>query len=400
MSTKSVVANIALVVVTLLVAVGVGEATIRIMKPIPPGIYEPDSAALYRLVPGSRKINRGRGAPFNIDINADGYRGPAVRPKSSVRRIAVFGDSFIAAEFSRLPETFVEQLRTVAKAKAGDSVETINVGVAGYGPDQTLLRMRADLERFKPDVAVLALFPFNDFGDLLRNKLLALDASGALVPRGGRLTDSMATEFTRASHPSGLRRLQLVRFIERELETRRRRGQTRTRPPLLEFTRRALRTNDSTLAVYDNRANSLVGYEVFRDEYDADIAVSPESKGAARKIPLMGAVLRAISEEAARAKVPLVVLIIPAPEDNCPTFERHADSASFPTYARSRLTDTAERLSREAGITTINLWEPFLASNACTLYLGRGDNHWNAAGQALAARVVADTLAAHGWLKP
>lgn len=378
-------------------ALVIAEVAVRIIAPLNNSIYEPDSIALYRLAAGSRKVMRRRDPPVLVEVDSQGFRGRDFAPRTSARRLAVFGDSFIAAEFSSLEETFVEQLRLRVGEQLQDSVEAINVGVAGYGPDQSLRRMSRDLARLSPDLIVLAVFPFNDFGDLLRNKLLRVDSAGALVDRGGRLSPSWSAELSSTAHPSGWRRSLIVRHLERALEERERAQRARARGPLEEFTAKALRVNDSTYVAAANLADSLVGNETFRDEYDADIAIRPDAPSARYKVALMGATLRAIRDEAARRNTPLLLVVIPAPEDICPGYARHADSTAYPTYVRSRLTDVTERLAHDAGIAVVNLWPAFSAANPCTLYFAKDDNHWNAAGQALAARVVADSTRAHGW---
>jgi hypothetical protein len=42
----------------------------------------------------------------------------------------------------------------------------------------------------------------------------------------------------------------------------------------------------------------------------------------------------------------------------------------------------------------IDLWEPFRAAGACSLYYHGGDLHWKPAGEAIAVRLLADSLRA------
>ncbi len=381
-----------------LVAMAMAEVAVRATDREPAAIYERDSTFLYRLVPGSHKYTPLLGRRVYVEVDSFGFRGAEITLRSPALRIAVFGDSFIAGEYSPLAETFVDRLRVEVRRHLRDTVETVNLGVAGFGPDQSLLRMRREFERLKPDLAIIALFPMNDYGDFLRNKLFALDSAGALIPRGGQLSDSMTAVFEETARPTGWRRSHLARMAARSIQGRYQRWRPRAGPPVLEFTRKALSAGDSTLAAYDVRADTLVGREIFRDEYDADIAITPTSRTAVREVALMAATLRAMRIEAERAGVPLVVIVIPGVEDVCLTNERHIDSASFPTYDRRRLTDTAERLAREAGLPVLNFWDPFTAAGSCSLYWGRSDNHWNTKGQALAARLLADTLSARHLL--
>ncbi|MCB9851865.1 MAG: SGNH/GDSL hydrolase family protein [Phycisphaerales bacterium] len=113
------------------------------------------------------------GATGRIDyaINEYGFRGPApIVPKpAGVVRIACLGDSFTFGEGVRYEDTWPVVLgkRLNASRPVGsDAYETLNAGVQGYGLLDCLLWYGIRIEKFDPDVIVLAFF----MNDLMETK--------------------------------------------------------------------------------------------------------------------------------------------------------------------------------------------------------------------------------------
>jgi hypothetical protein len=114
------------------------------------------------------------------NTNAVSFRGPNIQDKSGVR-IIVYGDSNIFARFSNLEDTFPYQLEHALKGLTKRSIEVLNAGVPGFGPDQSLLRFEEEVEIYKPDIIVFHVFADNDWGDLIRNRLVVRDSQGRLM---------------------------------------------------------------------------------------------------------------------------------------------------------------------------------------------------------------------------
>jgi SGNH hydrolase-like domain, acetyltransferase AlgX len=74
------------------------------------------------------------------------------------------------------------------------------------------------------------------------------------------------------------------------------------------------------------------------------------------------------------------------------------DRAAFPEYEPSRLSAEAAAAGRRQGLPVVDLFGPFLEAGADRLYYTHGNDHWNAAGQDLAARLVAERVVSEGWL--
>jgi hypothetical protein len=395
-------ANAALVVGATLVPLAGIEVGLRLAGTVPPSMYEADSTLLYRLVPGGRKTfthaAANGGARIRVAINAEGYRGPLLRPKGSARRVVVYGDSFIAGEFADDSATFVRMLERDLSART--PTEVVNAGVIGYGPDQAYLRMQAELPRLEPQVAVLAIFADNDMGDLVRNRLFRLRPDSSLEYHRVTLHPILERALTALAHPSGWRRLHLVRWVERKrhpdagtLPATRAKGKE---PPfsLAGYTEWAM--FHATRQFDDTRANPDTVLDLLGDSYDVDVSATPDAPSARYKVALMDRLLAAMQGDLARRGVPLVLVIIPSPLDACERYDVRVDTVRYPRYERRRISGTIDSLAARHGMRRLDLWTPFRASGACDLYYRGGDLHWKANGQALAARLLTDSLRAWG----
>jgi hypothetical protein len=134
--------------------------------------------------------------------------------------------------------------------------------------------------------------------------------------------------------------------------------------------------------------------DFFGDSYDIDVAATPEAPSAQYKVALIDRLLGAMQRDFAGRNTPFVVVIIPSPIDICETYDVKIDPVKYPRYERRRITATVTAAAARHGIRHIDLWTPFRANDPCGLYYRHGDLHWNDKGQAFAARLLADSLAA------
>jgi hypothetical protein len=133
------------------------------------------------------------------------------------------------------------------------------------------------------------------------------------------------------------------------------------------------------------------------DYYSAAVSLTPESAAARYEIALMQGVLRRMRDVAARNGVPLVFLFIPHPFDVTDHYDDwKVDRKRFPQYDGRNQVAPLEDIARKMDVPFVSLYDPFRAADANTLYFHGGDDHWNAAGQAMAARIMADYLIARG----
>ena len=391
--------NLLLVAGGLVIGLLLGETGLRVLSPTYPSVYQPDSTLLYRLVPSSRKVfvrdPANGGQRVLVKINSLGFRGDELRPRAPGKRIAVYGDSFIEAEFSSLENTFAKRLERELDG-GSDSVEVVNAGVVGYGPDQESLSIPGGMARLHPDIIVLAVYAGNDLGDLVRHKIYRLGPRGSLARNNYHLSPRIETLLRRASSPTSIWRSDLYRLAQRAMDRR------STRPAACRFGAPArhsgperleetLQAVDSEYRAYVEEGNNEVT-NIFCGRYDADVALMPGAPSARYKVALAEAVLAEIKRNVESRGATFVLLIIPSPVDVCDRYEVRVDRAKFPQYAPSHLTDVFEGIARRQGIRHLNLYAPFRARDACGLYFAHRDDHWNDEGQRVAAELTARLL--------
>jgi hypothetical protein len=121
----------------------------RLLDGRPDSLFEFDAALGWKPTPS--------GVTPEARINAQGARGArdyAPRPAAGVRRIALFGDSFVFA--TEVPDDHAWP--SLVEAAFAD-LELANFGVPAYGPDQAYLRFLALRASLEFDVAVLGISP-------------------------------------------------------------------------------------------------------------------------------------------------------------------------------------------------------------------------------------------------
>jgi lysophospholipase L1-like esterase len=356
-------------------------------------IYQSDDVLLFKLVPGSHKIfsrapgNGGDKIP--IRINSQGFRGDELSASSGDARVVVYGDSLIEAEFSSLENTFVQQLQLRLEQQRGTRVQVINAGVVGYGPDQVLLKMERELKMLHPDLTIVTLFTHNDFGDLVRNRIFSLDEHGELLRNHYALNGLERWLLGHAAFPAGIYRLRVVQSLMRLAWIISESGH----PGSGDYVDQALRQSYDE---YRTAGSEHTAVGLFRDHYDADLAVAPDSASARYKLALMEGILRQMRAVTAARHVPLLLLIVPSPIDVCGSYDYAVDPKQYPLYRHSRLSDDVESIAERNGITYLNLFRPFSDANADDLYFRFGDDHWNDAGQRVAAELVSTFIVARG----
>lgn len=99
-----------------------------------------------------------------VTVNERGYRGRALRvPRApGLTRAVVLGDSIAFGLDVGDEETFSSQID-----RRDNGIEVANLGVQGYGPDQSLLVLEREGLRLEPDIVVLAFCLANDFADVM-----------------------------------------------------------------------------------------------------------------------------------------------------------------------------------------------------------------------------------------
>jgi lysophospholipase L1-like esterase len=107
-----------------------------------------------------------------VEVNADGYRGPALDPSHARFRILALGDSCTFGTPLSERHPYARVLERALEAR-GHEVEVVNGGVEGYSPDDVLARLD-ELRALRPQLVTLYI----GWNALYRDSFLD-DARGA-----------------------------------------------------------------------------------------------------------------------------------------------------------------------------------------------------------------------------
>jgi hypothetical protein len=316
-------------------------------------------------------------------------------------RVVVYGDSFVLATLTELEETFPKQLETKLSSALHRPVEAINAGVVGYGPDQVSLRFEDEITTLHPDLAVVAIYAGNDFGDLMRNKIYRLGPNGELIQNHYRLSSRQIADFP--DKPWEVPWSMLVRGVQHLVkpadppghEAPWRRGRERPEDQLKRY------LNKSRLEYkFRGTATKAEVDNLFGDTYNADVAFTPDASSSEYAVRVMEGVMVRIGSLAAARGLPVLFLIIPAGLDVCPGSEAAwvEVAAAYPAYRPDGLTSLLSEIARRNHLEYVDLFRPFDAACSRALYFKR-DGHWNSEGQALAADLVASHVVAQKMVR-
>ena len=138
--------------------------------------------------------------------------------------------------------------------------------------------------------------------------------------------------------------------------------------------------------------------DLFADTYNADVGLTPDTPSARYATVLMDRVLVRIAHVAASHGVPVLFIFIPAATDVCtgPQWSGWARAvAAYPGYRRDGLTTVLSRMAERSGFEYLDLFRPFETAGASSLYFSK-DQHWNPAGQELAAELAKNHIITRG----
>jgi SGNH hydrolase-like domain, acetyltransferase AlgX len=373
------------------------EGALRILYPymVDRSAYQLNADYLYTVKPGiSKEFVREDSNGGNVIVwrtNKDSFRGEELDSSAARPTIIVYGDSNIQARFSESENTFAKKLQSYLQRDHGLSTQVLNAGVVGFGPDQSVIRMSGELARYHPDIVVIHLFADNDFGDLVRNQLFEI-SSGRLTRRKSREDIASAIISQERSFRERVAGLLIVRMSRELLGINTRAPTERWDDEKIDKARYRDRILAASQAEYFSYLTE--GPPSVEDHYDIDIAVNPDSESSQKKIALMRAILREARQVTRANGVELMVVIQPSVVDLTQNLDYldYSYLDGFPQYRRDRLSSILEEICLLEGISYVNLFSAFLENNPEELFFHSQDNHWNEAGQDLAARRTASHI--------
>ncbi len=364
-------ANLALALAAILFALLVGEAGVRLLTRTPPALLVTDPVVGKRFLPGfaGRVFVAECGCEVELRFDREGLRGadrPYAKPPG-VKRVALVGDSMVAAVATAEERTLARRLEAQLRASASRATwEVMNAGVSSSSTGSELALYREVLARYAPDLVVVLFWAGNDLADnsyeLTRAPRLYFD-----LDESGRLR-----QLPFAPRASGL-----AAWLDRW----------------------------SRLYVWQKVAvrQALAGLRTARGLEPVELVYAePEPAPVARAWAITAALLRALREETAARGAALAVVLAPAApqlyDDLWAELAERARRAGVPLDRRHP--DLRLRaLAAEAGIPFLSLTPVFAAAaprHDSTLaaeqlfYAGR--YHWNDAGNARAADAIRELV--------
>jgi hypothetical protein len=298
-----------------------------------------DPRILYRVKPHSRH-----------DMNQYGYRDRDFSKKrmpDGPIRVLFLGDSFVMGLNVSPEQTWPKALEQVL----GSGFEVMNLGVAGYGPDQSLTQLEDEALAFDPDAVVLGIFAANDFADIKKNRIYSVDTDGKLVRNLSNPVSEVVSPF----------------LLVQRFQTLFGNG------PLNEEQQREIYTT------------------LFRDTYD--VMKNPSNSFSQKKIALMRAVLHEFASILAEREIPFLVALAPLA---C-TIDETPWCVNQALEHRGRFIneDIVANLCDELGIRYVHLGPDLLDFALAGEKLYSGDQHFTSLGSQRAARLVANALQLH-----
>ena len=362
------------------------EWSLSTWLPLGAPIVRLDETLLHRNRSNARSLlilDRANGGDWiRLRTNSIGLRGGELRPRAGQLRLAVYGDSFVFAGNAQEEDTFVHRLEVELSERLGKDVEALNAGVTGFGPDQALLKLEEDLSELAPDLVVLCLCAHNDHGDLVRNRLFETMESGGLLRLHPAL-DPALTETQRKSDAVSAGWI-LPRLFAALVDA----GAAHDAPYLTWYLRAARREHLEATGGGLPTVHSL-----FKDYWDADLALEPDSASALHKERLMAGVLERFRSVCEEGSTPLFALVVPSALDAATNHPIAVDPALYPGYERRALTDALVRSLDHAAIDHVDLFDALSAHGGDWAFHLVGDFHWSPRGQAVAAQAVGEAIA-------
>jgi lysophospholipase L1-like esterase len=369
----------------------------RVPHPVFGWVLEP--RASYRntfLVDAPRVTYNSRGWR---DVEHDFEKPPGVF------RILVLGDSFMEAYSVELNEAFHRRIAGLAKAD-GLNVETINLGVGGYGTLQQYLVFREVGRRYDPDLVLLGFHPAND----VRDNSIALErlvTEGLKVDSRPFLAMSSTVDWT-ITQPDfeGARHRYIVAKARRDSFPQRLVRQYASIRATGDAINK-IRNFGRSQTVGDGQALGNEQLTVRNDIYPTDptnypVSFCKEPPEVTSAWAATSRILDRLETEIRQTGAEFAVFSVPAIQNVSPGAIRlkwiRPDDPSRLCLAEAPSHRRLKTVLDELGVHFINLLPALREAHSKNAWLYGADFHWNAAGHELAAETVSEYLEAHNMV--
>jgi hypothetical protein len=390
MSTNSSwIKNIALAGASIAVTLALAEGALRVAGFSYPNFWQPDPLTGSVLRPGMEGWQRDEGRAY-VKISAQGLRDRehTIAKPAGTYRIAVLGDSYAEAMQVDVERTFWSLLPKRLEScgfAPGKRIETLNFGVSGYGTGHELLTLRERVWPYAPDMVLLAFFPGND----VRNNSKALEGERGRAYFS--LKDGKLYLDTAFRHDP--------EFVEKQRISSHRALLQESR--IYQLLRR-VRAGDIAQHFHNAPVAAALasGDKLTEPGLDEQVFVQPREPKWQEAWEITDRLVLAAGEETRQHSARFVLAILSTPGTVYPNAQmraRYADSLGVKSlfYPEERL----RRLGTEHGFDVLAL-APEMQRRADEKHVflhgfentRPGFGHWNEAGHALAAELIAAEL--------
>jgi hypothetical protein len=181
-------ANLALLVIVVVVSFGIGEILARVvfkntvLFPRYHSAVQYDKYTLRRMRPDTTFWHTSPDGSWEFRINAQGFRDDhdyAHAKSPGTLRVLVLGDSHTVGFEVAQEATFAAVIERYLQLR-GVHAEVLNTGISGFGTAEQLAFLEAEGVRYEPDVIVLGFFA-NDYDDAVRSNLFGVEGGRLVV---------------------------------------------------------------------------------------------------------------------------------------------------------------------------------------------------------------------------
>ena len=147
--------------ISLVISLSISEIVLRYKIPLQTGTsyyYRvPDQKLGWRLKKNTRYLNKLKEETTIVSYNSRGWRDRehAITKPIGVKRVLLLGDSFLEAYSVNFEDSFTYLLEEKLNRTAASKIESINLGVGGYGTLQAQLAYHYEGAQYSPDIVLL-----------------------------------------------------------------------------------------------------------------------------------------------------------------------------------------------------------------------------------------------------
>ncbi len=279
-------------------------------------------------------------------------------------RVVLLGDSYFVGFESDYPHSFAKQLEDGLRAR-GRNCRVLDFAVSGFGTGEMLIALKQRALQYHPDI-VLMSWHATDPDDNIRSNLFKLDEDGHLVATGLPFLPGIEISDRLMRWP-GYR--WLIENSQLYSAVRERAGGI-TKALLVKARIEALRGGSAATPAASAPEEGVL----------------PPANTRPGSPALDNALIFAVNDAARAAGAKFMVFDIPARK------------------ARDEFMTMRDWLPQPVlfELPVVSPIEAFRAAHPQTapIYLERGQLHWTARGNAVAAKVAADAIITQGWLSP